>query len=232
LPSSGYNKEKSKVLKKVLKRGFLRCGIAPDNSPPFRYLNEEGQFEGFDIDFCKALAVAIFDDDTQVEYVIPADWPDRFTHVRNGDADVGFSIASFTASRDSDLDVDFPVMYFYDNFGGYTDALSPVVAHGDQQWSDIVRWVVYGMIVAEELGVDSENVLAMLNSQDPRVRSLLGLQDDIGEKLGLQNDFMVNVIHSAGNYEEVYETYFGPRPEGSLDLLWSEGCLLYAPSWP
>jgi hypothetical protein len=232
LAGARYKKETSKVMNKVQKRGFLRCGVAPEDAEGFIYFGPEGP-EGFDVDFCKALAVAIFNDDTRVEYVVPASWPDRFTLLQDNEIDVLFAVASWTASRDSELGVDFPATYFYDTYLGVTDSLGPAVAHGDQQWADIVRWVVYGMIIAEELGVDSENVIQMVKDPpaDPRVWSLLGLQDDVGLKLGLGNDFMVNVIYIVGNYGEVYTRHLEPGAPraGSLNALWTEGGILHAP---
>ena len=227
-------KKTSPVLKNVQKHGFLRCGVAPEDTAGFRYLGFEGQLEGFDIDFCKALAVAIFNDDTKVKYVVPITWPDRFTLLQDDKIDVLIAVATWTALRDSELGVDFPAIYYYESILGSTDALGPAVAHGDQQWADIVRWVIYGMINAEELGVDSGNVIQMVNNppEDPRVWRLLGLQDDVGVKLGLKNDFMVNVIFSVGNYGEVYARHLEPilPRAGSLNALWTEGGILYAPS--
>ena len=114
------------------------------------------------------------------------------------------------------------------------EPLGPVVAHGDQQWLDVVSWVVNGTIIAEELGVDSGNVADMAGSDpaNPNVRRLLGLQDDMGVKLGLENDFMVNVIGEIGNYGEIYDRHLTPiglDRAGSNNALWSQGGVLYAP---
>jgi hypothetical protein len=230
----------SPILEEVLNRGFLRCGVAPIDAGGFRYTGPGGKLEGFDIDFCRALATAIFGKDTKVEYIVPEDWPDRFTLLQDGDADVVFAVATITGFRDSMLNVDFPAIYYYEvtDFEGelVTDALGPVVAHGDQQWADIVRWVVYGMITAEELGVDSRNVHRMsANPPNARVASLLGKEGNVGVNLGLQNDFMVNVIFRVGNYAEIYDRHeaagLDPRA-GGLNALWIEDGLLYAPSRP
>jgi hypothetical protein len=238
--------ETSPILEEVQNRGFLRCGVTPEDAGGFRYLGPGGKFEGFDIDFCKALAVAILKKATQVEYVEPEDWNDRFTLLQDGDVDVAFAYATVTASRDSMLRVDFPAFYYYevtDLHAGQeppqepewvTDALGPMVAHGDQQWADIVRWVVFGMITAEELGVDSRNVHRMsANPPNARVASLLGKQGNIGVNLGLKNDFMVDIIFRVGNYAEIYDRHeaagLDPRADG-LNALWTDGGLLYAPS--
>lgn len=116
------------------------------------------------------------------------------------------------------------------------EPLGPVVRHGDNNWGDIVRWVLYGMINAEELGVDSSNVAEMVaNPPNPNIARLLGVEGDIGSELGLENDFMVDIISMVGNYGELYEKHIGentpigiPR-EGTLNALWTEGGILYAP---
>jgi general L-amino acid transport system substrate-binding protein len=114
------------------------------------------------------------------------------------------------------------------------EPLGPVVRHGDNAWADLVRWVLYGMIEAEELGVSSENIDEMLNSDNPSIKRLVGTEGNIGEGMGLSNDFMVNVIKSVGNYGEVYERHVGentpigiPRA-GTLNALWTDGGLMYA----
>lgn len=230
--NAGEMKKISPTLKKVQQRGYLRCGVTPVDMDGFRLTADNGQLEGFDIEFCKAIAAAIFNDDSPVQYVIPLDWDGRFTILTDGDADVVFAIASITTTRDSGLGVDFPANYHYEyNPDVGLDILSPVVAHGDQQWADLVRWVVYGMITAEELGVDSVNVHEM--AADPpneRVADLLG-STTISSGLGLGSDFMVNVISNVGNYAEAYEhTMEAYYPRGSsLNHLWTEGGLLNSP---
>lgn len=116
------------------------------------------------------------------------------------------------------------------------EPLGPVVRHGDNNWGDIVRWVLFGVINAEELGVSSENVEELAaNPTSPNIARLLGAEGNIGEELGLSNTFMVDVIKSVGNYGEMYEKHIGentpigiPR-EGTLNALWTEGGILYAP---
>ena len=79
----------------------------------------------------------------------------------------------------------------------------------DSAWGDIVRWTLFGMIEAEELGVSSENVEEMLESDSPAIRRLLGVEGNIGEEMGLAPDFMVNVLRHVGNYGEIYEANIG-----------------------
>lgn len=114
------------------------------------------------------------------------------------------------------------------------EPLGPVVREGDENWSDIVRWVLFGMIEAEEIGLSSENVDAMLESEDPKVRRILGVEGNIGVELGLEADFMVAVLKEVGNYGEIYErnigadTPIGLDREGTLNAQWTEGGILYA----
>jgi general L-amino acid transport system substrate-binding protein len=118
------------------------------------------------------------------------------------------------------------------------EPLGPVWAQGDQQWGDLVRWVVNGVIIAEELGVTQANVAetAAGTPDNPEVSRLLGIEGQFGSLLGLDADFMVNVISAVGNYGEIYERNLGPAGtniprEGTLNASWKQGGLLYAPPW-
>jgi len=114
------------------------------------------------------------------------------------------------------------------------EPLGPVVRQGDDQWFDIVKWTVFAMVNAEELGVTSENVDEMRKDPpNPQVARLLGVDGNYGEQLGLSNDWAYNVIKQVGNYGEVFERTVG---EGSalkisrgMNALWNEGGILYAP---
>lgn len=114
------------------------------------------------------------------------------------------------------------------------EPLGPLVRHGDDQWFDIVKWVVFGTIAAEEYGITSENVAEMAaSSEDPVIRNLLGAEGDLGQALGLDNDFMVDVVSQVGNYAEIYDRNLGPDtpfnlPRG-LNALYTEGGIMYAP---
>ncbi|MCK4860648.1 MAG: amino acid ABC transporter substrate-binding protein [Rhodobacteraceae bacterium] len=117
------------------------------------------------------------------------------------------------------------------------EPLAPAVRHGDNQWSDIVRWTVFALITAEELGVTQANVDDMrANSKNPNVLRMLGAEGNLHEGLGLEPDWAYNVVKAVGNYGEIYETYMGdgelgigiPR-EGSLNALWTNGGLMYSP---
>lgn len=113
------------------------------------------------------------------------------------------------------------------------EPLSPLVKHGDNQFKDLVFWVIEGLIEAEEKGVTQANVLDMkANSQDPSVQRMLGATGDVGTFIELDNDWLVRAIQTVGNYGEIYDRHFGPNtpldlPRG-LNNLWTKGGLMYA----
>jgi len=115
------------------------------------------------------------------------------------------------------------------------EPLGPLTRHGDDEWADIVRWVVYATFFAEEHEITQANVQT-LESQNPEVRRFLGLEGGLGAKIGLAEDWAVQVIAAVGNYGEIYDRHFGsdelsiPRA-GSLNDLWTRGGLIYAPAW-
>ena len=110
------------------------------------------------------------------------------------------------------------------------EPLGPAVVQGDEKWADVIHWVVYGMIQAEELGITSANVDEFLTSEDPVVRRLLGVEGELGSKLGLSNDFIYRAIKLVGNYGEVFERNLSQYglTRGQNDL-WTNGGLMYAP---
>ena len=114
------------------------------------------------------------------------------------------------------------------------EPLGPLVRHGDDQWADVVRWVLNAMIIADEIGIASSNVADMAkNSKLPEVKRLLGSEGKYGEMLGLAPDWAVQVISQVGNYGEVYDRFIGPATliglERGLNAQWTDGGLLYSP---
>jgi general L-amino acid transport system substrate-binding protein len=114
------------------------------------------------------------------------------------------------------------------------EPLGPVVRHGDNQWGDVVRWVFYSLLIAEEKGITKANIEEVAaSSTDPEVRRLLGLEGDMGAMLGLDNAFAKNAIAANGNYGEIFEANIGTAtPIGlarGLNALWTQGGLQYAP---
>ena len=316
--------EAGDTLNTVNERGRLICG-GNANVPGFGYL-EPGttEYAGFDIDFCRAIAAAIFDDPSAIE-VVATTGTSRFPALQSGEVDVLIRNTTWTISRDTSLGLDFAPVTFYDGQGmmvradsgitsladleggtvcvqqgttteknladvfaaqninyeplvladavatreaydsgrcdGFTtdksglvsqqillaepdahiileetmskEPLGPLMRHGDNNWGDVVTWVVYCTINAEEMGITSENVGEMLGSDDPVVQNLLGVVGDLGLALGLTNDFCARVIEHVGNYGEIYDRNLGPDTPFNLpraqNALFSEGGLMYAP---
>ena len=113
------------------------------------------------------------------------------------------------------------------------EPLGPLVRHGDDQWFDIVQWSTFCTFQAEELGVNSGNVDEMLGSDDPNVLNLLGVEGDLGQAMGLNNDFCYQIIKQMGNYAEIYDANLGPDTQFDLargvNALWTDGGLIYSP---
>jgi general L-amino acid transport system substrate-binding protein len=113
------------------------------------------------------------------------------------------------------------------------EPLGPFVRHGDDQWFDIVKWVHFAMLDAEELNVNRGNVDEPLRSDNPRIKRLLGMKGNFGEHFGLTKDWVYGIVKLVGNYGEVFERNVS---EGSplkiargLNALWTKGGLQYAP---
>ena len=191
------------TLDDVKAKGYLDCAVST-GLIGFAAPDDKGDWTGFDIDMCRAVAVAIFGDKTKVKFT-PTTGKSRFptkAHI----------ILPEIISK---------------------EPLGPVVRHGDNQWGDLVRWTLNAMIIAEELGVTSENVDEMKNSKNPEIQRLLGVSGEYGEMLGLSKDWAYNVIKAIGNYGESFDRHLGPDTaiglERGLNALWSKGGILYAP---
>jgi general L-amino acid transport system substrate-binding protein len=114
------------------------------------------------------------------------------------------------------------------------EPLTPAVRRGDDEWFAIAKWVIFGLIEAEEYGITKDNVDKMLGeSTDPVVLRILGKSEDTGKLIGLDKEWMVRALKAVGNYGEIFERNVGPKtplnlPRG-LNNLWSNGGLMYAP---
>jgi general L-amino acid transport system substrate-binding protein len=113
------------------------------------------------------------------------------------------------------------------------EPLGPSVRQGDDQWFTVVKWVLFAMINAEELGITQKNVDEMAKSTSPEVKRFVGTEGSYGEQLGLTKDWAVRIIKAVGNYGEVFDRNVG---EGSplkiargLNRLWNKGGIQYAP---
>jgi general L-amino acid transport system substrate-binding protein len=113
------------------------------------------------------------------------------------------------------------------------EPLGPVTVNNDSAWFDVVKWVTFGLIQAEEMGITSENIAEFQGSEDPNIARFLGEEGTLGSDMGLPNDFMVSVISGVGNYGQVYERNLGAESQFNLDrglnALWTEGGLMYPP---
>ncbi len=307
-------------LQTILDRGKLICGVN-GGLPGFSFLDEAtGQFTGFDADYCRAVAAALFDDPNAVEFR-PLSAKERSTALQSGEIDVLIRNTTWTSSRDAswgnfgptifydgqgmmvrkdlgvtkledlagasicvqtgtttelnltdkmrELGVDFTPVVFEDidsTYAAYEEGrcdavtsdrsqlaarrttmknpddhvildvvmskepLGPVVPHGDDQWFDVVKWVVFATIQAEEFGITSQNIDQFMNSDKPEIRRFLGLEGDLGQQLGLSNDFTVRIIRHVGNYAEIFDRNLTPLGLGrGVNTLWTEGGLLYSP---
>jgi general L-amino acid transport system substrate-binding protein len=321
--AAGANAAKSPSLERVKKNGFLRCGVN-EGLPGFANPDSKGNWSGFDVDFCRALAAVILNDPSKVRFT-PTSAKVRFTTLQSGEVDLLSRNTTWSMSRDVQLGLEFIGVTYYDgqgflvpkklkvtsakqlngatvctntgtttelNLADYfrsnnlkykiiafeknaevlaaydagrcdaytTDAsglyaerlklkkpdehlilpeiiskepLGPAINHGDQQWGDVVRWTLFALVNAEELGVTSKNVDQMLKSTNPEIRRLLGVEGAFGESLGLTNDFAVRAIRKVGNYGEIFERNVGQgsplKIKRGLNALWNKGGVMYAP---
>lgn len=113
------------------------------------------------------------------------------------------------------------------------EVLGPVVRDQDDQWFQIVRWTIFSLIQAEEVGVTSLNIDSLSAARTPAVRRVLGVEGDYGAAVDLRPTFMADAIRAVGNYSELYDRHFGPQTGAAMlrgqNALWANGGLLYAP---
>ena len=313
--------KKTSRLDTVKSRGNLICGVN-GQLPGFSFVDEKGQYSGMDVDLCRAIAAAIFNDPAKVEFRnLSAE--ERFTAVQSGEVDVLNRNTTWTISRDTSVGMEFAPTTFYDGQGimatkasgvkkledlksksicvqsgtttelnltdqmrkrglnykpvvfddtdaiyaayqqGRCDAatsdrsqliarravmpnpdnhvvldlvlskepLGPMVADGDAAWFDAVKWITYATMQAEEFGITSQNLDSFKDSKDPSIKRFLGLEDKLGEDMGLPNDFAARVVKHVGNYAEIYDRNVGQpfKLDRGPNKLWSEGGLLYSP---
>ncbi len=112
------------------------------------------------------------------------------------------------------------------------EPLAPVVRHGDEQWHDIVDWVVYALFEAEEKGITQKNLDDMAKSDDPNIKRMLGVIPGMGKALGLDEKWAYNAIKAVGNYGEIFDRHLGLNTpikfERGYNNLWTKGGLIYA----
>jgi general L-amino acid transport system substrate-binding protein len=113
------------------------------------------------------------------------------------------------------------------------EPLGPAVRQSDDQWFNLVKWTLYALINAEELGIKSATLDEAMKSSSPNIRRLVGTEGEFGEQLGLARDWAARAVRAVGNYGEIYERNVGVQsrlsiPRG-LNALWTQGGILYAP---
>lgn len=314
------------TLDDVKAKGFVQCGVTTSLAG-FAAPNDQGEWAGFDVDFCRAVASAIFNDPTKVQFT-PTNAKERFTALQSGEIDLLARNTTWTLSRDTGLGFNFAGVNYYDGQGFmingaklpgvnsalqlsgasvcvqsgtttelnladyfrannmqynpvvfesleatnqayntgrcdvYTtdqsglysirltldapdehvvlpeiiskEPLGPVVRQGDDQWFDVVKWTLYAMILAEELGISQANVDEMMTSTNPDIMRVLGAEEGtkLGADLGLENGWVVNIIKGVGNYGEVFERNIGAESPlkiaRGINALWTKGGLQYA----
>ncbi len=310
------------LLDKVLQRGVVKVGIN-SFAPGFSVLQTDGSYTGFDVDWSRSLAAALFGDANKVEFV-PLDFSKGFdvatNSLVNGEVDVIAAPTTVRNTWDTNLKVDFSPIHLYNsqqilvkgdrniddifdlkgltigttkgtNAGknlvsffksqgidftlreyeqsqlieayakGEIDAassdrtllysslqflsdpknnkildteiskepLAVTIPENDSEWADIVKWVTYAPIQAEEFGITKENINEFLaDKTNPAINRFLGLEDNLGKELGLKNDFVTNIIKQVGNYGEIYNRNF-PGLERDRSHLWDNDGLLYSP---
>ena len=110
------------------------------------------------------------------------------------------------------------------------EPLGPAVRHGDDRWFDIVKWSLFAMVEAEELGLTSKNIDEQAKSANPTIQRFVGASGDIGKMMSLDNRWAYNIVRQVGNYGESYDANLKPLGfERGLNRLWSQGGLLYVP---
>jgi general L-amino acid transport system substrate-binding protein len=312
----------AQTLKAVKDRAALICGVSQGLSG-FSNPDDKGNWTGFDVDFCRAIAAAILNDATKVKFT-PLSAKDRFEPLKSGGIDVLSRNTTWTLSRDVSYG-NFTGVTYYDGQGfmvrkalkvnsalelngasvctqtGTTtelnladffrsnnmkyeviafgtadetikayesgrcdvfttdvsqlyaeklkltnandhvilpeiiskEPLGPLVRHGDDQWFDVVKWTLFAMLNAEELGVSQKNIDEALKSNQPEVRRLLGVEGNFGEQLALTKDWVVRIVRLVGNYGEMFERNVGAGSRlgisRGLNRLWTKGGIQYAP---
>ncbi len=319
----GVGAADAQTLKSVQDRGKLVCGVS-QGIAGFSIKDDKGAWSGFDVDFCRALAAAIFNDPSKVDYV-PLTASERFDALKDKKIDVLSRNSTWTMGREEDSNLIFAGVTYYDgqaflvpksrnatsaleldgskvcvqkgttsepnakdffetNHINYEfveadtvadtvanylagkcnvlttdesqlfalrsqfpkpgdhmilpdviskEPLGPVVRQDDIQWFNIVKWVNYALLDAEEIGVSSKTIDEALKSDKPAVKRLVGTDGDFGKPLGLSNAWAANAIRTVGNYGEIFENNVGTHtklgiPRG-LNELWDNGGIQYAP---
>ncbi|MBD2746645.1 amino acid ABC transporter substrate-binding protein [Microvirga sp. BT688] len=311
------------TLEMVRQRGNVQCGVS-EGLYGFSERNGQGEWSGFDVDFCRAVAAAVLNDPTKVTFV-PLSAGERFEALRAGRIDLLSRNSTWTLEREAGLGLAFAGVTYHDGQGfmvmrdlnvtsaleldrakicveaGTTsqlnvadffsansmtfeerafptaaaaleafrsgqcnvltrdqsalyaerlklpqpadavvlpdviskEPLGPVARADDFGWLNVVKWVNFALVNAEELGITSGNASEAASSRKPDVRRFAGAEGGLGKLLGLEDDWALRAVRARGNYAEIYERNVGVEsrlgiPRG-LNQLWTMGGILYAP---
>jgi len=309
------------TLDSVRSKGYVQCGVNTGVAG-FSAPDSKGVYKGIDVDLCRAVAAAVFGDNTKVRYT-PLTAQQRFTALQSGEVDILARNTTWTVTRDTSLGLNFVGVNYYDGqgfmvhrklnvksakqlngatvcvqpgtttelnladyfrankmtfkpvviekmeevlnayFAGRCDVyttdhsgliatrasrapkpeehiilpeiiskepLGPAVRHGDDRWFDVVKWSMFAMLEAEEMGLSSKNIDQQASSTNPAIQRVVGSTGDVGKMLGIDNKWAYNIIKQVGNYGESFDANLKPLGfERGLNRLWNQGGLMYAP---
>lgn len=313
------------TLDDVRARGTLICGVS-DGLVGFAAPDADGTWQGFDVEFCRALAAAIFGDPGKAQFR-PLSAGERYRVLKAREIDVLARGDGWTLTREVDDAVSFAGVSYFDAFAlmvrrdfGLSSALElsgavicayvvgdrlsdlqdyfksrnlpveirpfekkedalaayegktceafagdmsvlptdraalaepadhmiladviaqeplgPVVRQGDDRWLQLVRWTLYALITAEQLGITRKNAADFEAGGNATARRLLGAEAELGSKLGLEPKWAFNIVHHVGNYGEMFDRTLGEKSPLGLDRglnrLWDHGGLLFSPAF-
>lgn len=316
----------AELLDDIKARGELSCGTLTYLAG-VGFLDDQGNWSGYDVDFCKAAAAAILGDPAKVKFVALTG-AQKFPALDSGEIDILSRSVTQTISRETTLGYEFigpnhmtgqgfmvhkdtgvtkvdeldgasvcvlagtvTERYLADYFGARgmsfkpvaaensdqmfsmyfdnrCDAVTmeppylairrtrstnadahvilekliaksfeaPVIREGSPRFREVLQWMHWGMITAEELGITQANVEeTAATTKDPVARRFLGVEGSIGSGLGVDDDWMVKVIKAVGNFGEFYDRNLGKDsalqvPRG-MNALWRDGGAMVAPGW-
>ena len=124
-----YERYDTKTLKRTIRRGEVLCGVNA-SLPGFSMPDDKGNWAGFDVDFCRAVAAAIFDDPKKIKFV-PLDANERFKELQSRKVDILSRNSTWSMSRETNFELYFPAVAYYDG-GGF---MLPAARKIDSAWS-------------------------------------------------------------------------------------------------